>query len=208
MPHHATKQIFRLLSFCCCVEWGTAGKSCASRGHPGWCCSWRACPALGLGLHSQAHPHLQPPPLLQNSLCQVQLVNRSQIRPTSCFQHMGSWRRGGCRAALQMCEMQTWSCREINRWFQVGKEMEKSCIVFSKRERECNLLCPAEFCSFWEGRQECRWWELQVYLVGYLVQLRLAMGCTTQGSDTGVPRSSPLMLNWGRRNTQNTGKND
>lgn len=53
--------------------------------------------------------------LLHNSVCQVQLVNRSQIRPTSCFQHMGSWRRGSCRAALQMCEMQVWSCLEINR---------------------------------------------------------------------------------------------
>lgn len=54
-------------------------------------------------------------PLVHNSVCQVQLVNRSQIRPTSCSQHMGSQRRGSCRATLQMCEMQVWSCLEINR---------------------------------------------------------------------------------------------
>lgn len=133
------------------------------------------------------------------------LIDHRSDRPAAS----SIWGHGGGEAAGLLCKCvkcRPGAVREINRWFQVGKEMEKSCIVFSKRERECNLLCPAEFCSFWEGMQECRWWELQAYLVGYLVQLRLDMGCTTQGSDTGVPRSSLLMLNWGRRNTQNTGK--
>lgn len=208
MAHHATKQIFRLLSFCCCVERETLRASHVQAEATQYCAAAEERTFLSAWGYTQRHTlTCSLSPLLHNSVCQVQLVNRSQIRPTSCFQHMGSWRRGSCRAALQMCDMQVWSCLEINRWFQVGKEMEKSCTVFSKRERECNLLSPAGFCSFWEGRQKCRWWELQAYLVGYLVQLLLDVGCTAQGGDIGVSESSLSMFNWGRWNTKSIGKN-
>lgn len=124
MAHHATKQILRPLSFCCCPETPHAGHVQAEGRPPSIVLQLKSVPVLQPGATLRgtpspaAFPLPSPPlpaPLLHSSVCQAQLVNRSPSRPASCFQHMGAWRRGSHRAAPQTGEKQVWSCLQINR---------------------------------------------------------------------------------------------
>lgn len=168
----------------------------------------KSVPFFQLGAKLRGTPSPADSLLSSITLCAKRswLIDHRSDRPAAS----SVWGHGEGGAAGLLCKCVR--CRSGAVWrltgdFKQGKKWKRAVLFSAKRERECNLLSPAEFCSFWEGRQRCRWWELQAYLVGYLVQLHLDVGCTTQGSDIGVSESSPLMLNWGRWNTQSMGKN-
>lgn len=87
---------------------------------------------------------LPPSPLLRSSVCQAQLVNRSQSRSTSCFQHMGAWRRGSYRAALQTRD----AGLELSGDQQVisSRKRNREELLFSAKDAICCL--PQSFALF------------------------------------------------------------